>query len=1054
MSVARHPLTGKEIRILTSDASVWRDQKTIVWLSGSPPPAAWGRWDVGATSTAAADALEAAGIQSDIVLCLDEDQAAAAAWLRAGHWERARLTVVPKALADSIGMEELLALKISNMICLEEMTDLYPHTEHKWDGTLEDAKLLVALALRSARTFPVLAPPARASLAARRGLTCLEDLQTPPPLYWITQYYKPDKSRRRREIDACLAATLECPYVDRVVLLNETACAPEHPKIEEHVIGTRLTYATVLRWIRDKVPQNAIVAFANSDIFPETASWRSLWSMALGGPQPKFLALLRWDVEGTTAEAQAAAKLFGPRPDSQDTWIVAASAIQTNPAAFQDLAPFEFSFGRAGCDNAITIEMLKKKFAVSNPALSLRTFHFHSSQVRGYDPRDCIDKPAYLYINPTGVHDMNPVRDLKALCAAPAKSISFEGFDRPVRGPLTPAQAKTFCAMLAKATQNEVVLDPEDANHWVPPPVPVYPMKEVFQTRDGLVYGYNAIAVGQTKASAEAWAECQLSSMSSALRTTHSFVAPINDAIAKDAGAYVLQYLSKVFLMREQFPATAGGEFWCAKKPECIEALKMFDWPNREVPVLSRDENQQVWCEEAAVWMRQDTPAGLITREEVAALRAALRGWRPDAEEERKIVLIVNPSGWFTEDVVDRLEAALESGLRIKVIYAGSTSLDRTLEALSGAWGVVLGSPTLAASWAWVLPKGATVWEVQSEMAPRVDLLHLSAAAGLTHQLAIVPKGAPTQVEKDALVAKLVASIQAAARGGAAPPSAPLLSERPRLLLPTVKTGFFAHAGDSFREMARIWAEKGWVELVETPLSVQVWLGGIGQVLLYDRPTLEWLDSAPKAQRSWKTALFGNPAPPAAAGGRAWTFWPRRPRLVEDAVASGLPATPFEARPRRCVFYGRSENTTQLERRSKHDWSTVCDEFQHDKGAAAAATPYTLSPMEYLQRLSQAQFGLCLAGYGRKCHREIECMAMGCVPIVAEEVDMESYAQPPVAGTHYFRVKGPEEVKHILATVTAERWAQMSAACRAWWAENASAEGSWRLTQRLAQASA
>ncbi len=80
-------------------------------------------------------------------------------------------------------------------------------------------------------------------------------------------------------------------------------------------------------------------------------------------------------------------------------------------------------------------------------------------------------------------------------------------------------------------------------------------------------------------------------------------------------------------------------------------------------------------------------------------------------------------------------------------------------------------------------------------------------------------------------------------------------------------------------------------------------------------------------------------------------------------------------------------------------------------------------------------------------------MAMGCVPIVAPEVDMDSYAEPPQVGIHYLRVENPEEVKHILATLTPERWASMSAACRDWWRRNASAEGSWRLTGRLLRAS-
>jgi hypothetical protein len=77
-------------------------------------------------------------------------------------------------------------------------------------------------------------------------------------------------------------------------------------------------------------------------------------------------------------------------------------------------------------------------------------------------------------------------------------------------------------------------------------------------------------------------------------------------------------------------------------------------------------------------------------------------------------------------------------------------------------------------------------------------------------------------------------------------------------------------------------------------------------------------------------------------------------------------------------------------------------------------------------------------------------MAMGCVPVVAPEVDMASYAVPPQEGIHYLRLTNPEGAATAIAEVTPERWAQMSAACRVWWRANASAEGSLDLTRRLA----
>ena len=166
-------------------------------------------------------------------------------------------------------------------------------------------------------------------------------------------------------------------------------------------------------------------------------------------------------------------------------------------------------------------------------------------------------------------------------------------------------------------------------------------------------------------------------------------------------------------------------------------------------------------------------------------------------------------------------------------------------------------------------------------------------------------------------------------------------------------------------------------------------------------------------------------------------------------MTKGLPTKSYEAREKTLVFYGRSENAVQRDRRTGAKWEEACDDFSH-RISSLDRYPYTHT--EYLERLANAKYGLCLAGYGNKCHREIECMAMGCVPIVAPEVDMSSYAEPPEEGLHYFRVRSPEEAR-IATSVTPDRWTVMSAACRDWWQRNASADGSWALTQRLSSSS-
>jgi hypothetical protein len=273
-------------------------------------------------------------------------------------------------------------------------------------------------------------------------------------------------------------------------------------------------------------------------------------------------------------------------------------------------------------------------------------------------------------------------------------------------------------------------------------------------------------------------------------------------------------------------------------------------------------------------------------------------------------------------------------------------------------------------------------------------------------------------------------------------PLAKVDTSLPLLILPKQPTeGFFGHAGDSFREMAMLWAQKGYVRIAEDKHAHHVWLHGIGHTLLYDRPTYEWLEAAPPDEKRYKHGLFGNPAPPPGIG-KSWSFWPRRPSLVEELA---LTSVPFSERSNNLVFYGKVENATQKKRRPLN-WAAACSEFVMPVGSDKA---YPFSQKEYLEKLKKAKFGLCLPGYGLKCHREVECMAMGCVPIVMSDVDMKYYANPPVINEHYFIADTPEEARRLSIETNEETWGKMSAACYIWWKENSSCDGMWKLTQKL-----
>jgi hypothetical protein len=202
----------------------------------------------------------------------------------------------------------------------------------------------------------------------------------------------------------------------------------------------------VFQYIYEKVPADALVVVANSDIFLDD-SWRLLWSLSM---RDTFLSLLRWDVQENPAEKPV---LFGPRSDSQDTWVVSSNSVKERKWNWDSL---DISFGQNGCDNAINVEMLRNKYMVANPCMSLITNHVHMSGVRTYEDLDILYRPIFMYLKPTGIHDLKPEYALGEKV--------FETIEVPIRQPPircpNPAVFRTMLCKQEEAFQKTGVVFP------------------------------------------------------------------------------------------------------------------------------------------------------------------------------------------------------------------------------------------------------------------------------------------------------------------------------------------------------------------------------------------------------------------------------------------------------------------------------------------------------------------------------------------------------------------------------------------------------------------
>lgn len=1045
--LAHHPITGKPIRILKTETHLYKNQKTLAWLRTSPnetstQPSRFSRWDTVVTSPALAESWNPilGGYPSAIVLTTPD--AETLEWIHTKAPKVKQILFVTRAVLQAYGKTRIRDEKFQNILCLEELTGLFPQTgrSYKADEPLALTILLVASLFRVHRvtgyTEEELALPLfqteRTRLETAFGVQAYT-YKEPEQLVLIQQYYKPAKPRREREIRKCLEQNLKCPYVDTILLLNEEdllSTLPPSPKLVQRVIGHRLTYADVVREIEGTIPPNTICVFANSDIYL-TSTWRDVWSMKL---EDVFLSLLRYEESQDPAEEP---QLFGPRPDSQDTWVVHSSSVKSRE---WDYSALSFPFGKSGCDNAINVEFLRKKFVVANPAQSLMTLHCHSSQYRTYNPNDVVEKSMFLYLDPTGLHDLEPKFSLTSYTKPFPAPCSFS---RRIRS-ADERSLKTFCRMVSR--QEEIQLDHTSENTYVPQPEEqLYSFSNAFTTSSGLPYGYSSIYLGSNKKMREHWASTESSHLTPCIGVERVATTVLTDEVAHSCFKYIQQYLAKILRMQD---AGYTGEMWMARSvPRLHDFMQRFKWDDQILPVLPRESDVASYS--STVHFLTPRTTSLVLKEEIEALRAHFPGYQATSSAEKRIVLCQDDTVLSSEDTL-ALESALEAkGYTVEIIYPSRSSASYMLQRVLGASYVV--TTPGCDDFFWMVPRSAKILDIQSELSIQGTAAHTAGAASLEYWIVLLARAAP-ETRRQILVEKVLKTLAMADTPTATPspsPSsisvpvpAPTSTHKPLVIVPTGFDGFHHHSGDSFREMAELWEEKGFVELQRSTVTPYCWLGGIGKHLLYDRATFQWIQNTPA---TYETILCGNPDAKQVPKGVQWSFWPRHPKALE-AKASETRKT-WSERSTMMVFYGKVENSVQLKHRNNELWK-ACDEFECPMNSAIR---HRYSQEEYLQKLSEAKFGLCLAGFGPKCNREIECMALGTVPVVAPDVDMDNYAVKPKEGIHYIRLASfdPEEAKRRIEAISEEVWENMSKSATEWWRSCASAAGLWSLTETL-----
>ena len=254
--------------------------------------------------------------------------------------------------------------------------------------------------------------------------------------------------------------------------------------------------------------------------------------------------------------------------------------------------------------------------------------------------------------------------------------------------------------------------------------------------------------------------------------------------------------------------------------------------------------------------------------------------------------------------------------------------------------------------------------------------------------------------------------------------------------------GMGKHKNDSYRELPLLMKLKNKdVDLQFSGETIHCWLEP--NILMYDRPTLEWVDNEVSHA---SLVLLGNGdvkvegQDPRFAGltVKPWIFWPRKPMLLEKILTRhGMPL--YIDRSIESIFIGNYENSVQEKfRKTSNKWQDVITEFHCTEGSE-----HKFSHEEYLMKLRDAKYGLCLRGYGSKCHREVELMAFGTVPIMTPGVTVDSFMEPLIENVHYIKITKPRDLRAKLASITEVQWTEMSEACYEWYQRNVYSKNCW-----------
>lgn len=205
----------------------------------------------------------------------------------------------------------------------------------------------------------------------------------------FTSFYQDRNPIRQAELEHCMRMNVNNANIDKIVVVLEGKCE-DFPVLNytdriEVIEAQRPTFRQFFDLANLLCKQGDIAIISNTDIYFDTTIKeldRVVWHL------PMCVALSRWH------QHENGQIILHNEKYSQDVWIFKTPILNMQYA--------DFYMGIAGCDNRIAYEIHKAGYHLINPSQTIRSIHYHMSEVRNYSMDERIPKP-YLPVPVTAL---------------------------------------------------------------------------------------------------------------------------------------------------------------------------------------------------------------------------------------------------------------------------------------------------------------------------------------------------------------------------------------------------------------------------------------------------------------------------------------------------------------------------------------------------------------------------------------------------------------------------------------------------------------------------